>query len=176
MKTNLILALLLLLGTASHAQNTKKFTCRLLESGRNYVVEPNFEEAEKTKNLKGAMPLNRDDYSLFNEIKALFHLSIPKEKWNKLVSVGGRILISASFSGEGKFHSLYFIVGKKHLEILSDDDFYAIYQAYENLKADMTRIQLVTDGETGYTIRVEPWNYDQYYWTMYYPILKKDTN
>ncbi len=166
MKTNLILALLLLLGTASHAQNTKKFTYKLTKSGRNYVVEPNFEEPGIPKGLKGSMALNRDGYPLLDETEALLRLSIPKEKWNKLVSVGGRILISASFSGEGKFYRLYIIADKKHLEILSDDDFYAIYQAFENYKTDMTRIRLITDSETGYTIRVEPQNYDQYYWTM----------
>ncbi len=37
MKTNFILALLLLLGTASHAQNTKKFTCKLNKHGRKYM-------------------------------------------------------------------------------------------------------------------------------------------
>ncbi len=170
-----ILFVFFLLGTtAVVAQSNKKFSHRLTKYGTTYSVEPNFKEALTNLQLKHAMPLTDDsNRSLSDDGDSLVLSSIGVRKWNELISTGSRLSIHVSFSTEGKLYGLRFLINKEYLNILNDDDYHAIYQAFENYRIDMSKIRLVTFGKGGVRIKVPPEDYEQYYCTTNFVISAK---
>jgi hypothetical protein len=164
MKNTLILTVIFMTSISIFGQENK-FTYEHRSSG-SYSVLPIFEKQmqDETKTVVGYF---KDEKWIANSLDSVVRSSIPKNKWDELVSQDEKGWIIIDYLSSGQVYSIRFHISKSHKDILSDQDFYNLYMAVKSFKMDMSKI------------RIEyPQNYDpntQYIWgiTCPFPAHKK---
>ena len=145
-----LMAIFLSVLCAISSSAQKKFKYELNnEKNRLYTVSPNFkqpiDEVNQDDRLRGAGVYFDDSEKIGLEIDSVIKNAVTAEKWQDLFGLAQenkRADISLTFSPSGDFYRLIFYLKPSHLEILSDDDLYSIYQAFLNFRMDMSLVDL----------------------------------
>lgn len=153
MKVSMLLYLTLFVNLLISAQTTKKFTYEQATDNSNaYYIRPKFEEpVDKIIHDKNKLELlphiwlpsvNSEAHKLIERnLDSTVKSSLSAKKWDKLKKIETRGYYFINLSADGKMYSLCFYLNKKHLNVLTDDDLYAIYKNFEGLTIDMEKLE-----------------------------------